>query len=456
MSRTLLNIVFPLISFPYITRILSPSGIGNYDFSKSIVSYFVLVAALGVTQYAVREGSAIRDKKIEMYQFSSEMFSINLYSSIIAYTLLIGLTCVVPQLRANAILIIIFSFQILFNLLSVEWLFNIYEDFGYITIRSFIFQLISVILMFIFVKEKDDYITYACITTFSMGGAYVINYFHSREYTKIRLVSPVRLMKHLKSVITLFFGNVASIIYLNSDVTIIGFLSGNYYVGIYSIAVKIYTIVKQLTNAVLMATIPRLAYQYNNGEKNKYYELLSNIFWTMLTIISPSIVGLIILRVEIVQIVAGNNYARSIYSLTILSIGLLISIISAFLVHGVLLVQRKENVILKITAISASVNIILNLITVPIAQEKGAAISTVFSELLIAFLGYRSAKGLIKIDFSIKKLMAIIIGCILITISCVIIKIIFSSALIIMSIAIPISLLIYGITLKIFDAVPKL
>ncbi|MFY4479255.1 flippase [Latilactobacillus sakei] len=456
MLRTLLNIAFPLITFPYITRILSPDGIGKLDFSRSIISYFVLLAALGITQYAVREGSAIRDNVIIFNKFVNEIFTLNLLTALISYLLLIILLFSTSYLKQYSTLILIFSLQIIFNTLSVEWLYNIYEDFIYITIRSFIVQVVSIIGMFLFVKSKNDYIIYAWITTISMGGAYIFNFIHASKFINFKLEFSSRIFRHLQSTLILFFNNVASTIYLNSDVTIIGFMVGDYYVGIYSTAVKVYTIVKQVTNALLMSTLPRLSNYYNNQRVEEYLILLDNIFWAMFTLLAPSITGLIILRKAIVNIIAGNQYSQSTSSLYILSFGLLFSVLAAFIVHGILLVQREEKSILKITLISAIVNVVLNLITVPIFKEKGAAVSTVTSECIVVILGLMKARGKFSINFYLNKFLAIIIGCSAITMTCITINIFVANTILSVSLSVLLSAVIYGIILILFRAVPKL
>ena len=83
--QTLLNLIFPLITFPYVSRVLSVSGMGKYNFANSIISYFVLIAGLGISRYAVREGAKIREDKLQFSKFASRIFSINLCSTLISY-----------------------------------------------------------------------------------------------------------------------------------------------------------------------------------------------------------------------------------------------------------------------------------------------------------------------------------------------------------------------------------
>ena len=186
--RSLLNILFPLITFPYISRKLTVEGIGIYNFSNSIVSYFLMIAALGISNYAIREGAKYRNDKNKIERFSSEVFTINIASTLVAYVLLFLCLIIFSKLHSYILCILIFSLQIFFTTIGTEWIYQIYEDYTYITVRSIIFQIVSIILLFIFVKTPNDYLNYAAITVFSAVGANVLNFIHARQYCHIHLV----------------------------------------------------------------------------------------------------------------------------------------------------------------------------------------------------------------------------------------------------------------------------
>lgn len=169
--RSVCNILFPLVTFPYVSRVLQVKGLGKYNFSNSIISYFLLIAGLGISTYAIREGAKYRNSNKKITLFSSQIFTINIYSTIISYILLILALVIFKNLRTYTICILIFSLEIFFTTLSVDWLYQIYEDYDYITIRSICFQIISIILMFLFVRNKNDYLIYASITVFSTVGS---------------------------------------------------------------------------------------------------------------------------------------------------------------------------------------------------------------------------------------------------------------------------------------------
>ena len=258
--RSVLNLFFPLITFPYVSRVLSVSGIGIYNFSNTYISYFVLIAGLGIATYAVREGAKYRENNTKINDFASQIFSLNIISTIIAYLLLLMSLIVFKNLNRYVSCILIFSLQILFTTLGTEWVYTIYEDYAYITIRSIIFKIISIILLFLLVRKPKDYLIYAAITVFSAVGSNLLNFIHARKFVSIRLTTRTNWRYHLKPILVIFASAIAVTIYVSSDTTILGLLKNDYAVGIYSTSVKIYQIVESLLSAALTVRIPRLAF----------------------------------------------------------------------------------------------------------------------------------------------------------------------------------------------------
>lgn len=140
--KNVLNLLFPLITFPYVSKVLSVEGIGQYNFAQAAVSYFSLIAGLGISSYAIREGAKYRENKENFNIFASEVFLCNVISTIVAYVLLALCMIVVGKLKAYAALIWVFSIQIVFTTIGIEWLYSIYEEYEYITIRSIVFKII--------------------------------------------------------------------------------------------------------------------------------------------------------------------------------------------------------------------------------------------------------------------------------------------------------------------------
>lgn len=340
--RSILNILFPLITFPYISRKLSVDGIGIYNFSNSIVSYFLLIAALGIGTYAVREGAKYRDNKEKITQFSSEVFTINIFSTLIAYILLFLCLIVIPKLHNYFWCILIFSLQIFFTTIGTEWIYQIYEDYTYITIRSIIFQIISIILLFIFVRNPQDYLNYAAITVFSAVGSNVLNFIHARKYCRIHIVFHFNWKKHIVPILILFAAGIANMIYVNSDITLLGLMKNNYVVGIYSVSSKVYSLIKTLISALLIVTIPRLALLFGSNRIKEYKNILFNLTNTLVVLALPVSIGLFMLAKEVVLIISGPNYLRAVDSLRILCFAYIFSILSWILSDCVLIPAKRE------------------------------------------------------------------------------------------------------------------
>ena len=147
LTKTIIGLIFPLITFPYASRVLMPVSLGKVNFAQSIVSYFALIASLGITNYGIREASKVRDDKLKLSQFSKELLIINLISTAIAYILFFISIFVVPKFSEYRALLCVCSGSILFTTLGMDWLYTAIEDFMYITIRSIIFQFISLVLI---------------------------------------------------------------------------------------------------------------------------------------------------------------------------------------------------------------------------------------------------------------------------------------------------------------------
>ena len=150
--KGILGVIFPLISFPYVSRILGEERLGQYSFAASVVSYFILLAGLGIGTYAIREGAALREDPAGLEELASELFSINVLSTVISYVLLLACVLMVPKLYAYRVLISIFSAEIFFKTMGLEWIYSVFEDYAFITIRSIVFYVVSLILLFLLVR----------------------------------------------------------------------------------------------------------------------------------------------------------------------------------------------------------------------------------------------------------------------------------------------------------------
>lgn len=446
--RSALNLIFPLITFPYVSRVLSVDGMGIYNFSNTYVNYFVLIAGLGVATYAVREGAKYRDNEEEISEFASQVFTINMISTLIAYLLLIGSLLIFSNLRNYVTCILIFSLQLVFTTIGTEWIYTIYEEYQYITIRSIVFKIISIVLLFLLVHTPNDYLWYAAITVFASVGSNVLNYIHAKSFCKIKFVKDTNWKYHLKPILVIFASVVAVTLYISSDTTILGLLKDNYAVGIYGVAVKIYTIVSGLISGLLVVTIPRLAMLIGKKRVKEYNHVLQEVINSVSILGLPAAVGLVMLSREVILIIAGKKYLEGTLSLQIITWALIFSNYSTIFNQCVLIPLKRESKTLRNTVITGLVNVGLNFIFIPLWSYDGTALSTVIAEFMVMFMNGWSARDyvgpILKSKRTFKSILDSIIGCVGIALVCVLLKLGISSLILRTVLSVGLSVIMYG------------
>lgn len=448
--KTISSLIFPLITFPYISRILGVENLGAYNFSTSIISYFTLIAGLGISTYAIREGARYREDKKKLSEFSSEVFTINVIATVLAYLLMFVCIFLFDELRKYTSVILVLSVSIMFTTLGCEWIYNIYEDFKYITIRSIMFQVVSLILLFIFVRNANDLMAYSIITVIASSGANVVNIIARKKYLKIGLVFNKKLKKHLIPILVLFANSIATTIYINSDMTILGIISGDYYTGLYSVSTKVYTVIKTLLGAIIVVSIPHLVSLIGKNNLKEYRNTSSGILNVLLSFCVPTTIGIFCISKYIILILSGEEYVAATMSLQILSFALLFSIISWYYTSCVLIPFRKEKIVLVATTCSAIANVVLNIIFVPKFNINATAFTTLLAELISAIICYIYSRKYTQYRPPLNILISILVGSVGIYIVCYIVSQIFNSAIIIICLSIILSVIIYTLILIIF------
>ncbi|MFT0754369.1 flippase [Streptococcus alactolyticus] len=451
--QSLLNLIFPLITFPYISRTLSVDGVGKYNFANSIISYFILLAGLGISVYAVREGAKLRDNREEFSQFASRIFTINIISTIISYIALFLVLILSTSLQKYNIAILIFSIQIFFTTLGVDWIYTIFEEYGYITARNIIFKIISAVLLFIFVRHRDDYLNYIIISVVASTGSYLLNFFHAKKFCDIKLVFKFDWKSYLTPIFTIFASTVAIKIYLASDVTMLGFLRNEYTVGIYSTATKIYGIVNVMLSAVTTVTIPRLAMLMGQKRMDEYRKLLKQLINMVLIIILPGIMGLFMVSRDVILIIAGEKYLRATLALQITCFAMLGSAMSTIFNQCALMPAKRERRTLVSSSTSALLNIGLNFILIPIFAEKGAAFTTVLAEFTMMTMNFYFSRDITGFVFKDKQtwknIISIVVGCVGIALICNLSSMTFNNIFVRLTASIVGSAFVYGVILLI-------
>lgn len=418
-AKTVLGILFPLISFPYVSHVLGVENLGIYNFSFSFLSYFLLIAALGISTYGIREGTHYRENKVQIQSFVSELFSINMISTIVAYILLIVCLFGIPFMEPYRKAVLILSSEILFTTIGVSWVCNVYEDFLAIAVRTIAFQILSLVLLFVFVQSADDLYRYVAILVISNSGANLANFFYIRKkYCKFYFTTKIDWKKHLKPILIIFSTTIAITIYVSSGITILGFMTNDYQVGLYGTAVKIYTVIKNILAAILMVLIPRFTLVFSNDDHKQSNELFSKVFNILTVLMLPMCTGLFSLSGDIVTIISGRDYMGATDPLRLLSIAVTFSLYAYMYTQCVLIPVKEEKIVLRATIVSAVVNIILNFILIPMWSINAAAITTIIAEFIMFVMAFYYSQKTVRLVGVWKNLVSTLIGCICVFFIC--------------------------------------
>lgn len=382
--KTCSSILFPLITFPYISRVLLPENVGKVNFATTFVGYFALIATLGITTYAVRECAASKSDKNELGNVASQIYSINIITTFIAYVLLAGALLLFRRLDSYRTLIIISSTTILFTTLGADWLNTAMEDFEYITLRTVVFQVFSLVAMFIFVKTEADYIKYAIITVVASSGANALNMIYRKRYCKVLFTIYIDWQKHVAPIMLLFAMILSQQILNNTDITMLGLMRSNAEVGFYSTAVKIKNIISQVVFSILWVLLPRLSEYSQNGKIVERNRLLRKALCFLVGLGFPCITGVAVTAKNIILLVGGDVYLPATGALVLLMGDFLFDLLGgSFVGNLIMLPSRQEKYFLLACAEAAFVNVVFNAVFIPRWGIYAAAGATVLSRIVM-------------------------------------------------------------------------
>lgn len=381
--RTCMSLLFPVITFSYASRILGTVGIGKVNFSTAIVSYYTLCASLGISNYGIREGARIRDDKEKFSKLVQELFFINLVTTILSYSVFIVMVLFVPAVKGYEKVLMISGLSIGLTALGLEWLYTAVEDYQYITIRQLVMQGVSLVLMFVLVRDQNDYLAYSFILVFSSVGANVFNFIHARKYILFQRFHNYNIKKHLRPIFVLFTYTLSINLYNNLDSVMLGMQIGDEAVGVYSAAVKMNRMVVTMLATLGVVLIPRLSYYLEKKAMDQYRELLKKSLHFVLMLSIPAIVGMWVLADEIIFLFSGSEFSASVLTLKILTPIIFVIPISTWVNSQILIPNKKESYVVIATLIGAMINFTLNYILIPHYGANGAAFASVIGEFVV-------------------------------------------------------------------------
>ena len=392
---TATQFIFPLITFPYVARVLQASGNGKVSFVASVANYFMMVASLGIPTYGIRACARVRDDEEKLTKTVQELFIIN--AVVTAFVTVTYVVCifVIPRFAEDRVLFYIYGLNIVLNMFGMNWVYQALEQYDYITIRSIVFKLISLILLILFVRHQEDYIIYAAITVFAAVGSYALNFVRLRKLIQFRIVGNYNFRQHFKPILTLFAQSVAVSIYTNLDTVMLGFMKTDTDVGYYHAAVKIKGLLLSLVTSLGNVLLPRMSYFVKNRMANEFRRYMTKALNFELLMAIPLVVYFVMYSKESIAFLAGDGYEGAILAMQIITLAVIPNGLTGILGVQVLTALEKERYVLYSVLVGAITDFLLNLMMIPRYGAAGAALATTIAEFLVLFVQVYFTRGLL-------------------------------------------------------------
>lgn len=404
------NIIFPIISFPYVSRILGPDGTGKVSFATSVVFYFNTFAQLGIPTYGIRSCAKVRDNKYELSHVVKEILVINIVVTIVAYLALFVLMMTVKRFGNYRELLLIISLTIGLNTIGVEWLYKALEQYSYITKRSIIFKFIALIAMFLLVHQKNDYIIYGAVSILASSASNIFNFIKLKEIITLNGIKLIDIKRHLKPILIFFSMSIATTIYTNIDTVMLGFMKTDAEVGYYNAAVKIRTLLLSFVTSLGTVILPRASYYIECNNWNKFNNLSKKAF-NFVFILSMSIVlYMIVFADRGILFLSGLQYTSSIIPMQIIMPTIFCVGITNLLGLQILVPIGKEKVVLVSEIIGAIIDLIINAMLIPRYASTGAAIGTLCAEVGVLVVQVVYLRGVVYQMIKSTEIMKILLA----------------------------------------------
>lgn len=408
-------ILFPIITFPYVSRILLPEYLGKVSFASSIISYFSMIAMLGIPTYGIRVCAKHRDNKTDLSRTVHELLIINIIMTALTYIFLIISIITIERFTAESTLLMIFSVSMILNMIGVSWLFIALEQYDYITIRSLIFKVLAVIFMFLYIKQPSDYLLYAGLTIFASGASNIVNFFYMRKFITFKSVGNYNLRQHLKPIFVFFAMSVATSVYLNLDTVMLGFMKDDTEVGLYTAAVKIKSVLTTFITSLGTVLLPRMSNLVKIGEMDEFKNLTAKALNFVILISIPISIFFMVYAEESIMILSGQKYLGATNALIVITPSIILIGITNILGIQVLVPLNQEKFVLYSVIFGAIADLILNLIFIPLFGATGAALGTLIAEgavLIAQIIFLRKFLGEIKTKLRYRYvIVASIVAC---------------------------------------------
>jgi len=383
--NTISGLLFPLVTFPYASRILLADGIGQVQFFQGIIGYISLCTALGIPLYAIREIARVRNDKTLCSKTAIEILLLHSVLTLAGYAVVYVLMATVAKIQVDIPLFLLLSTNLFFTAIGAVWFYQGIEDFKYITIRAIVIRIFSLICLFVFIRDKSDLFYYAAISVTAEVGSNLFNFIRLRKYIDIGQLTLKELhpLRHLRPALRIFAMNLVISIYVNLDSVMLGFMKNEVTVGYYTASTRITKSILGVVSSLGTVLLPRLTNLINNNRIDDFRMLANKAISFTLAISLPLTIGLIFMAKPLIHLFCGDRFGPAILTMQIMAPIILFISLSGIMCWQILFPLDKERLVVYATLAGAIVNFSLNLLLIPSYSQYGAGVATCVAESLV-------------------------------------------------------------------------
>lgn len=400
LANSISQLLFPLMTFPYASRVMMADGIGQVQFFSSIISYISLFTCLGIPMYAIREVAKVRNDAAKMSTTTVEILLLHALLTILGYVAVAIICMTVSDVQTDIPLFLILSATIFFTAIGCEWFYQGIEDFKYVAIRGLVVKIISVVLLFLLVKTKEDILWYGAYSVFGILGGNIFNFIRLRKYVDKENISIHNLhpIRHLKPAIHIFAFNVITSIYLQLNTVLLGFLKDVVSVGYFTAATKFMYMTMSISSSLSSVMMPRASNLVAENKLDEFRNVIQKSYDFTIAISIPLTIGLIFTSKSGVLLLSGEGFYPAILASQIVAVNIISIGISGVLGIQILYPMGKFNIVILCTLMGAITNIIANILLIPHYGHNGTAVAFALTELVVTVTMYIIGKKYIPIQ----------------------------------------------------------
>lgn len=445
LTYQILILILPLITTPYLSRVLGARGTGIYSYTYTIVNYFVLFGSLGVSLYGQREIAYAQQKKQKRKKIFLELVIfrfITIAIAILIYYIFFMKTGEYSEYYR------ILLFEIMAGAFDISWFFQGLEEFKKTVTRNILVRTISVALIFIFVKKQEDLVTYMYIYSLADFIGNLTLWLYLPKYFRGIKVKKLNLTNQIMPIILLFIPQITSKLYNMLDTTMLGkMISDKSETGYYEQSQKVIRLLLTIVTSLGTVMIPRMANMFANGEKNQINYYMKRSFSFVFLLSFPMMFGVISISKAFTPIFFGAGYEKTAILMSIISPIILLLGIANVLGNQYLLPTKRQKEYTISVGIGVAVNFILNYIFISLWASIGACIATVLSQIVVDYMQFMQLKNEVNIKTVIKLSYKYLYASIIMFIACNLTKLIVSTGIGSIVLQVVVGVIVYGFIL---------